>query len=125
MTIPRRVAHSHSSPRSPSRSLSQFSFKSSYKFMVLAASALGKQSPSVTLDLPVPQYFRMVVCSKTSFFHQVQEKPLIFSFFSFLLLFALIFKAVPLASRLFCWEEKQRGSKESVDIVGSLKKEEI
>lgn len=85
--------------------------------MALVASALGKQILSVTLDLPVPQYFRMVVCSETLFLLEVQEKSLTFSLFSFLFLLALLFKTVSLASYPF-WEEKQRRSKKSVDIVG-------
>lgn len=81
-----RVSHFHSSPHSASSSLSKLSVRCPYKFIALVASVSGKHISFVTLDLPIPHDFRMVVCSETSFPCWVQEKSLIFSLFSFLLL---------------------------------------
>jgi len=61
----------------------------------------------VILDLPIPQDFRMVVCSETSFLCRAQEKSLIFSLFSLLLFLALLFK-VYLQLHIDCVEKKSR-----------------
>lgn len=100
------VSHFHSSPHTASSILSKLSVKCSYKFIALVASVSGKYISFVILDLPIPQDFRMVVCSETSFLCRVQEKSLIFNLFSVLLFLSLLFKAVPPSSH--CVDKKNR-----------------
>ena len=61
-------------------------FRCSYQFMAPETSAPGKQILDVTLDIPFSPHFVMVVCPPTSVLQWVQEKSLIFSLFSFFLL---------------------------------------
>lgn len=100
-----RVSHFHSSLHSASSSLPKISVRCPYKFIALLASVSGKHISFVTLDLPIPHDFRMVVCSETSFPCWVQEKSLIFSLFSFLLFLLLFFKAI---LHIDCIEKKSR-----------------
>lgn len=118
------VSHSHSSPHSASSNLSKLFFRCFYKFMALVACDSGKQISSVTLDLPVPQDFRMIICSEISFLCWVQEKSFIFSLSSFLLLLVLLFEGFASSHTLILLRRKAEGKQGVSRYCGFLTKRE-